>query len=128
MIYLNEKSFYLFDFSEKEHNISNLNSIQIVRKILKKDSKKRNDSGSYPVFVDSSTIFLYLLFGFISFIVGLFVIKETENTDDSFGIRLAFEHQAADLNLHSLSFQDCQKYSSEIQKFLGSHIPVEAIG
>jgi hypothetical protein len=128
MIYLNEKSYYLFDFSDKKYNTSNLNSIQIVRLIPKKDNRKRNESGPYPVFVDSSTFFVYLIFGFISFVVGLFVIKETENTDDSFGIRLAFEHQAADLNLYSLSFQDCQKYSSQIQKFIGTHIPIVAVG
>jgi hypothetical protein len=47
----------------------------------------------------------------------------------SFSIKLTLKNsQYLVLSNNDLTFQDCQDYASQIQKFVGTHIPIVAVG
>jgi hypothetical protein len=55
-------------------------------------------------------------------------VRKPKPLIDTFTLRLARkDSRRSVLVAKDLTFQDCQKYSSEIQKFVGTHIPIVAV-
>jgi hypothetical protein len=49
-------------------------------------------------------------------------------TRDKFGIRLSLNGQSVQIASGELSFEECQSYANQIQRFVGLHIPILAVG
>ena len=47
---------------------------------------------------------------------------------DKFGIQLSLNGQSVQIVGGELSFEECQSYANQIQRFVGSHIPILAVG
>jgi hypothetical protein len=57
------------------------------------------------------------------------MIRHAQRGFDTFSIVLLLEDSGPfQITNKDLSFQDCQKFSSELQKFVGTHIPIVAVG
>jgi hypothetical protein len=57
------------------------------------------------------------------------IVHVPSRSIDSFTLRFRQKDKSKPILISKgLSFKDCQKYSSEIQKFVGTHIPIVAVG
>jgi hypothetical protein len=65
----------------------------------------------------------------LSDLVSIQMLRRSTRGPDPFSIQLVFESSPPLVIANEgLGFKDCQDYSSKLQKFLGTHIPIVAVG